>query len=726
MLTDGPAGLRIAILASGKGTNAQAILDACGRGAIPGEVVAVISHHAAARALSRARKAGVPAVLLNHREFPDPQTFESRLAEVLTAHRADLVVLAGWLRILSPGFVQQFAGRIMNIHPALLPAFGGHGMYGPRVHQAVLASGVKISGCTVHFVDETPDGGPIIFQAAVPVLDGDTPASLAERVAQQEHRLYPEALRLFAEGRLRIDGRKVRESRDLTNPEVVVQRALVSVWDKSGLVEFASGLAAMGVEIVATGGTALALAEAAIPVTRVEDLTGYAEVLDGRVKTLHPAVFAGILAREEPAHRAQLETLGIPPIDLVAVNLYPFDTQADGMPMRDAVELIDIGGVALLRAAAKNWERVGVICEPAQFQPVLDELRGEGGLSDQTRRRLAAAAFARTAAYDAVIAQRFADDANPFSERLTLTYRKIANLRYGENAHQRGAFYRQVPVPMGTLADARQLQGKELSFNNIADLDAAWGLVSEFDEPAAAIIKHATPCSAGTAATLVSAYAAAREGDPVSAFGGIVACNRPIDEETATLILEIFTEAVIAPGYTPEARAAFQRKANVRLLEAPPLLIGRSLDVKSVSGGVLVQERDAADLDPEGLRVVTPRAPTPEEMADLRVAWKVAKWAKSNAIVLVRGKATVGVGSGQPNRVGAVDIAVKVAGERSRGAALASDAFFPFRDGIDAAAAAGVTAIIQPGGSVRDEEVIAAADAHGIAMIFTGIRHFRH
>ena len=507
-----------------------------------------------------------------------------------------------------------------------------------------------------------------------------------------------------------------------------VRRALISVWDKSGLAEFAGALARTDVEILATGGTAQALLGASIPVTRIEEITGFPEILDGRVKTLHPAIFAGILARGELQHLDQLAKHGLRPIELVAVNLYPFDDPGrDRTPsMQEAVELIDIGGAALLRAAAKNWERVTVISDPSQYGGVLDELKRGDGISTSTRHRLAREAFTRTAAYDAAIAAYFGQDGDPFPARLVLAYQKAFDTRYGENPHQRAAFYREVPPRAGALARARQLQGKELSFNNIADLDAAWGLVWEFEQPAAAVIKHATPCGAAIADTPVRAYLLARNCDPISAFGGVVALNRPVDGETARATLDIFTEAIVAPAFTPDALSALARKPNLRILECDRPQDLRGIDVQTVLGGLLVQERDIQDVDKNALRVVTPRAPSEKELADLRVAWKVAKWVKSNAIVLVRERATVGIGTGQPNRVSAVELAVKGAGERASGAALASDAFFPFRDGVDAAARAGVTAIIQPGGSVRDNEVSAAATEHGLAMVFTGVRHFRH
>jgi phosphoribosylaminoimidazolecarboxamide formyltransferase/IMP cyclohydrolase len=507
---------------------------------------------------------------------------------------------------------------------------------------------------------------------------------------------------------------------------VVVRRVLLSVWDKTGIIDLAKTLVATGADIISTGGTAQTLREAELPVTPIESVTGYPAILDGRVKTLHPAIFAAIMSRDDESHRAQLDSMRVTPIDLVVVNLYPFEFKGIHAPMPEAVELIDIGGVSLIRAAAKNWERVAVVSDPGQYAGLLDEVRREGGVSAETRRRLAAEAFARTAAYDSTIAAYFTRQMNePFPELLTLAYRRVQQTRYGENPHQRAAFYRAY-TGSGGLAEARQLHGKELSFNNLADLDTAWGLVGEFSGPAAAIIKHATPCGAATAQTIEEAYKGALACDPVSAFGGVVALNRPVDMSTASAIAGVFTEAVIAPGFTPEARAVLNKKTSLRLLESAPPDSWSGVEVKSVLGGALVQDRDAADADDASMTVATPRSPTASEMADLRFAWTVAKWVKSNAIVLVRNGATVGIGAGQPNRVGAVEIAVKVAGERAQGAVMASDAFFPFRDALDAAAQAGIRAVIQPGGSVRDADVIAAATEHNMAMILTGVRHFRH
>ncbi len=511
------------------------------------------------------------------------------------------------------------------------------------------------------------------------------------------------------------------------------KRALISVSDKTGLVDLARGLVELGWELLSTGGTARTLTTAGLPVTEVATVTGFPEILDGRVKTLHPKIHGGILARPTPEHLAQLQEQGIQPIDLVVVNLYPFrETIArPGVTPAEAIENIDIGGPAMVRAAAKNHERVGIVVDPASYDEVLAELREKGSLSPETRRRLAAAAFAHTAAYDAAIAayfQRLMGSEEPFPASFVLSGEKVQDLRYGENPHQGAAFYRLPAPPPGTLAGARQLQGKELSYNNLMDLDAAWNLACDFKEPVVAIIKHTNPCGVARASTPAAAYRLAYAADPVSAFGGIVACNRPVDGEMAGAMAEVFLEAVIAPSFTPEAMAILKSKPHLRLLAAGERAGYRTREyqVRPVSGGFLVQEPDYHVLEPESLKVVTTRKPEAKEMADLLFAWQVVKHVKSNAIVLARDGVTLGIGAGQMNRVGAARIALEQAGVRAKGAVLASDAFFPFGDTVELAGRAGITALIQPGGSVRDEESIRAADAAGIAMVFTGIRHFRH
>ncbi len=501
-------------------------------------------------------------------------------------------------------------------------------------------------------------------------------------------------------------------------------RALVSVYDKTGVAEFCRGLVDLGYEIVSTGATARHLREAGVPVTEVSSLTGFPEILGGRVKTLHPAVHAGILAdRANPEHQRELEERGIVPFDLVVVNLYPFrEAVARGASEGETLEMVDIGGPAMLRAAAKNHRWVGVVTSPGDYAGVLEELRVRGSLSSSTRRHLAARAFAHTASYDSAIARWLEDEL--FPERLVLSFTLRQPLRYGENPHQRGALYTLDDEP-GFAGSFRQLQGKELSFVNMLDAEGAWNAVLELARPACVIVKHTTPCGAALGASSAEAYSRALASDPVSAYGGIVAFNVEVDGEAATRVAEVFTEVVVAPGFSEEALGIFSGKKNLRLLLADPEKRGRR-EYRGIDGGLLVQEPDRGPDPQADMRVVTRREPSPEEWGDLLFAMAVCRAVKSNAIVLARERATVGVGAGQMSRVDSVKIAGAKAGERSRGAVMASDAFFPFRDGVDAAAEAGVTAVIQPGGSVRDEEVIAAADEHGMAMVFTGRRHFRH
>jgi phosphoribosylaminoimidazolecarboxamide formyltransferase/IMP cyclohydrolase len=523
-----------------------------------------------------------------------------------------------------------------------------------------------------------------------------------------------------------------------------IRRALISVADKTGLVELARKLADSGVELLSTGGTSAALKQAGLDVKDMSEHTGFPEMMDGRLKTLHPKVHGGLLAiRGNAEHERAAKSHGIEPIDLLVVNLYPFEeTVAHGAPFEDCVENIDIGGPAMIRAAAKNHAAVTVVVEPADYAAILDEMAAHAGAtSAELRRRLAAKAFARTAAYDAAIGNWLAEQ----SGSKTPTYRAfggrlLQELRYGENPHQRAALYASAERRPGVTA-ATQHQGKALSYNNLSDADAAIELVAEFDpsiSPAVAIIKHANPCGVGLGRTLLEAYAKAFRCDPVSAFGGIIALNGTIDEETAREITQILTEVVIAPDATPEARAIFAGKKNLRLLTTGGLPDPRSpgLMFRSLSGGFLVQTRDNAVLEDLQLEIVSKRQPTPRELEDLRFAFKVAKHVKSNAIVYAKDGATVGIGAGQMSRVDSARIAAlksadaaKAAGETqppTKGSVVASDAFFPFADGLLAVAEAGATAAIQPGGSLRDEEVIKAADELGLAMVFTGMRHFRH
>lgn len=512
---------------------------------------------------------------------------------------------------------------------------------------------------------------------------------------------------------------------------MTIKRALVSVSDKQGLVPFVKGLIDNGVEVISTGGTKRTLEEAGLSVIGISEVTNFPEIMDGRVKTLHPNIHGGLLAvRENEEHVKQLQEHDITPIDLVVVNLYPFQ-QTIAKPdvqFADAIENIDIGGPSMLRSAAKNHKYVTVVVDPQDYDTVLAEIAEKGEVAAETKLRLGAKVFRHTAAYDAVIAEfltNAAGEENP--ESLTVTYEKKQDLRYGENPHQKAAFYKK---PLGTnisIASATQLHGKELSYNNINDADAALQIVKEFQEPAAVAVKHMNPCGVGVGATLEEAYQKAYEADSTSIFGGIIAVNREVDAQTAHKLREIFLEIIIAPSFSEEAFEILSSKKNLRLLTVD-LTDDEKVEKKlvSVRGGLLVQDEDAYGLEEATISVPTKREPTEQEWADLKLGWKVVKHVKSNAIVLAKDDMTIGIGAGQMNRVGSANIAINQAGEKAKGSALASDAFFPMGDTVEAAAKAGITAIIQPGGSIRDEESIQKADEYGIAMVFTGVRHFKH
>jgi phosphoribosylaminoimidazolecarboxamide formyltransferase/IMP cyclohydrolase len=533
-----------------------------------------------------------------------------------------------------------------------------------------------------------------------------------------------------------------------TQGVIPIRRALLSVSDKTGIIELAQGLAARGVQLVSTGGTAKLLATAGIEVTEVSEITGFPEMLDGRVKTLHPNVHGGLLARREiPEHLQALEAHQIDPIDLLVVQLYPFESTVarPGCTLDDAIENIDIGGPAMIRSAAKNWRGVGVLTDAGQYKSVLTEMDACGGLTDPTRFALAVAAFNRIASYDSAISDYLASiqpdgTRTMFASQANGSFVKLQDLRYGENPHQQAAYYRDLYPAPGSLVTGHQVQGKELSYNNIADADAAWECVKSFSEPACVIVKHANPCGVAIAATCAQAYARALATDPTSAFGGIIAFNRPLDGAAATAVAGQFVEVLIAPSFSPEALHVFAAKPNTRLLEISldgvnsdgptDWIRGRNLiDVKRVGSGLLMQTADNREIVAPDLSVVTQTAPTPAQLQDLLFAWRVAKYVKSNAIVFCADQATVGIGAGQMSRIDSARIAgIKAAHANLKlaGSVVASDAFFPFRDGLDVVADAGAIAVIQPGGSVRDEEVIAAANERGIAMVFTGVRHFRH
>ncbi len=520
------------------------------------------------------------------------------------------------------------------------------------------------------------------------------------------------------------------------------KRAIISLTDKTGVVDFARELDALGYEILSTGGTWKVINEAGIPVTQVSDVTGFPECLDGRVKTLHPMIHAGILAmRSNPEHMAQIEKLGVTPIDIVAINLYAFkDTiLKPGVKREDAIENIDIGGPTMLRAAAKNYQDVSVIVDPADYATVIDELKANGKVSVDTNLKLAYKVFNHTAAYDTLIQSYLREQTGMpiFPEKFSLTYEKVQDMRYGENPGQTAAFYKEIGNQFdGTLAAAEQLHGKELSYNNINDTNGALECLKEFDEPCVVAVKHANPCGVGIGKDIFSAYLNAYNADPVSIFGGIIACNRTVDANTANEINKIFVEIVIAPDFDADALEILMSKKNIRILRLPAITKPNTkdmLDMKRVAGGLLVQERDIGLYDEAELKVVTEKAPTAEQMVDLKFAMKVVKHTKSNAIVLAKNGITTGIGPGQTNRVTALDLAIRYANtlegaepNRAAGSVMASDAFFPFSDCVEAAHKAGITAIIQPGGSIRDQESIDACNRYGIAMVFTGQRHFKH
>ena len=518
-----------------------------------------------------------------------------------------------------------------------------------------------------------------------------------------------------------------------------IARALISVTDKTGIVDFVRGLGKWGVEIISTGNTAKQLREAGLAVKDVSEVTGMPEMLDGRVKTLHPKVHGGILARRDnPEHRKTLEQHGIGWIDLVVVNLYPFeDIAARGARLEDLIENIDIGGPSMIRSAAKNFHDVAVVTSPEDYPSLLQEMeRGSGELSRETRWRLAQKAFARTARYDSAISRTLAGldhagsparETEMFPPELHLHLQKVTSLRYGENPHQNAALYASAGNLRAGMARCRALQGKELSFNNLVDLEAAWELAREFSQPAVAIIKHTNPCGCSEQATQLESYRKALECDPVSAFGGVIGLNRPLDAETAEEMSKLFVEAIAAPSFSPQALEKLASKKNLRLVEVDTSAsLKGEFHLKQVSGGMLVEEKDEHVLAPSELKTVTTKSPTAEQITDLLFAWKVAKHVKSNAIVYARGGQVVGVGAGQMSRVDSVKLGASRAFLPIEGSVLASDAFFPFPDGIEEAANAGVTAIIQPGGSVKDKDAIDACNRLGVAMVFTGIRHFRH
>jgi phosphoribosylaminoimidazolecarboxamide formyltransferase/IMP cyclohydrolase len=749
---------RIAIGVSGAGSNLRALAAAADRRELGGDIVLVFGDRECP-AIEWAREHGLPTVVVEAPRLSEAEARSSWDADLLAAlkrARPDVIVVAGFMRVLGPAVLAAYGGRILNTHPALAPAF-------PGAHAVAdaLAAGVKVTGVTVHLVDANLDGGPIVAQEAVAIEPDEDAASLHERIKAVEHRLLPRAVALLRSEALTTDGHSTSLDTGLADRAVPVpRRALLSVSDKTGLVPFAAGLVRLGFELISTGGTAGALREAGLPVTDVAAVTGFPEMLDGRVKTLHPRIHAGLLAdRRKEAHRRALAATWIAPFDVVVVNLYPFAAAASrpGIAYDELVEEIDIGGPSMVRAAAKNHANVGIVTSPHRYADVLAALEGEGRLSDGLRAALAAEAFAHTAAYDARIAAElpgrmaaagidlpdwpgFPGASDAYPPTLTVGLEKVETLRYGENPHQPAARYR---VPGTTAADGpfatgeRPLQGKALSYNNVLDATAAAAIARTFRGPGCVIVKHTNPCGVAERADLVAAWETALAADPVSAYGGIVAVNGPVTSDLARGLASVFLEVVVAPSFEPGALEILGAKANLRLVVDPglaardPRAPSATGSLRTAGGAVLVTAPDVLDDDPTTWQTVTRRAPTDAERVDLDLAWRLVRAVMSNAIVLVKDRGLIGMGSGQTSRVDAAAQAVAKARRFGpegalAGAACASDAFYPFPDAVQVCLEAGVAAFVQPGGSVRDKEIIAAVDAAGAAMLLTGTRHFRH
>ena len=723
---------RVAVCVSGGGSNLRALRRYEKRGLLGGWIALVLADRPC-DALAFAADEGLATAIVEPASYADRGAWDTALADALGAADVDWVVLAGFMRVIGPATLERFRDRILNVHPSLLPAYAG-----ARPVADTLVGGARLTGVTVHIVDESLDGGPIVAQQPVTVRADDDEAALLRRLHAVEHQVLPRVVALALAGAIEVtDGRVVIDwqgADGLPRP----RRALVSVSDKTGLSGFATRLAGIGFDLVSTGGTARALREAGLEVTDVAEVTGFPEMLDGRVKTLHPRIAAGVLADLRSAdHRTQLAATMIEPFELVVVNLYPFADAAAraGTSDHELIEQIDIGGPTLVRAAAKNHASVGIVTDPAQYDAVLLELGHGGGLTDDMRRELALAAFRMTAAYDALIADQLSRrwwHRVELPGRLTVELTRLQELRYGENPQQSAGLYHAggIDLAPGTFSNGALLQqGKPLSYNNILDASAATGLARDLRGAACVIVKHANPCGVAEADDLLAAWEGALAGDRLSAFGGVVALTGPIDAPLAERLTSIFLEVVAAPDVSAEARDILARKPNLRVLldpglGAPPVA---GMELRSAGGALLLTEADVAPDDPANWKVATKRAPTDEERAALELAWRVCRHVKSNAIVLVSGRAVVGVGAGQMSRVDSARLAVAKAGaERATGAVCASDAFYPFADALEVCAAAGVTAFVQPGGSQRDAEVIAAANDYGAAMLLTGVRHFRH
>ncbi len=711
--------MKIAILASGNGTNFEVLTKKFQAGEIPGTEALMFCNHPNAPVIKRAQRLGIPYETFSVKECGSKQAYEARLLKVLKEYKIDFIILSGYLRVVGSTILNEYPDSIVNLHPALLPKYPGLNSIA-RAFADYQRGLIDKTGVTVHFIDARLDHGPIIAQKAVPIYPDDTEETLETRVHETEHELFPMAVSEVIQTRMKR-GNKVK-------------RALVSVSDKTNLVPFVKGLVENHYEIISTGGTKKKLDEAGIKTISVEEITGFPEILDGRVKTLNPYIHGGLLAeRDKPEHMKTLEKLNIHTIDLVCVNLYPFKQTIEkpNVELADAIENIDIGGPSLLRAASKNYASVTVVTDQADYDRVLKEITENGDTNLKTRAELAAKVFRTTAAYDALIAEYLTKQTGlEDPEKLTLTYDLKQKMRYGENSHQKAWLYEDALPKKFSVLQAEQLHGKKLSYNNIKDADEALRAIREFQaEPTVVAMKHMNPCGIGRGKTLEEAWDRAYEADSISIFGGVIALNRQVDLATAKKMHKIFLEIVIAPGFDDDALAVLEKKKNIRLLqldfshENEPV----RYETVSVMGGLLMQEQDVLNENVADWKCVTDVKPTEQQLKTMMFALKAVKHTKSNAIVVANNERTLGVGAGQPNRIDSAKIAVKHAGEAiDNTAVMSSDAFFPFGDCVEYAGKHGIKAIVQPGGSVRDQESIESANKYGITMVFTGYRHFRH
>jgi len=717
--------MNIAIFASGKGSNFKAILEKVKKGKIKGYIRILITDRDCP-AIQIAKEEEIPALILSAKNFENKKEYLERLIEICNEYNIELICLAGYLSKLPYDFVNKYYGKIINIHPALLPSFGGKGFYGINVHKAVIESGTKITGVTIHFVDREYDCGPIIAQEAIYIRPNDTPEKLSERISAIEHRLYPEIIAKICEKKIWLNEyKKVVYEKDKNLKGI--KRALISVSDKTGIIEFARELEKLGIEIISTGGTSKLLKENGIDVIEIEMITNFPEILDGRVKTLNNKIFGGILfKRDNLEHINEIIANDIVPIDMVVVNLYPFEkvAQKEKNWSENLIENIDIGGVSLIRAAAKNYKDVITICDINDYSEIINLIK-ENKIDIETKKKFAIKAFEYTSKYDTIIYKKLNSDNHLFQkDRIELNLNKLFDLRYGENPHQKSSLY-----SISENLPFEKISGKELSYNNLLDAYGAVSCVMDFNKPACVIFKHITPCGIGKGMNIFEAFENAWNCDPLSAFGGIIAINRGFTIEIAEFLAKKFIEIVIAPEYQKEALDILIKKTNLRILKWNEDIRKYPL-IKSIGNELLISESDNIVLG-DKWEVVSGNI-TEKESDALKFAFTCVKHIRSNAIVLTDENKTLGIGAGQMSRVDSVFMArhkyenYLKNNTKPEILVMASDAFFPFEDAIEEAAKIGVSAIIQPGGSVIDKEIISKSKELGIKMVLTGIRHFKH